>query len=120
MPRQRRVHFTKESTARQRQILDVIAGFEVSFRLYQADRNDASGRRACLFAVVEDAADHAERLVVERDETTADFDRRVLYSATRKHGCTETLHYELLPPHQDPMLWIPDAVAWAWAKGGDC
>ena len=119
MPRQRRLHFTKESAARQRQILGVIDTLDLTFRLYQAARNDAAGRQACLFAVVEDAADHAERLVVERDETTLDFDRRVLYSAARKHGCTETLQYELLAPHLDPMLWIPDAVAWAWTKGGE-
>jgi hypothetical protein len=61
----------------------------------------------------------AERVVVERDETTLDFDRRVLYAAARKHGCAETLQYDLLAPHLDPMLWIPDAVAWAWVKNGE-
>ena len=119
MPRQRRIHFTKESAARQRKILAVIAGFDLSARLYQAQRNDAAGRKTCLSAVIEGAAASAERVVVERDETTLDFDRRVLYAAARKHGCAATLQYELLAPHLDPMLWIPDAVAWAWVKGGE-
>jgi hypothetical protein len=24
-----------------------------------------------------------------------------------------------LAAHTDPMLWIPDAVAWSWVKGGE-
>lgn len=119
LPRQRRIHFTKESTPRQRKILDVLAEFDLTVRLYRADRDNAVGRRACLEAVVADIANTAERLVVERDESTVDFDRQTLFAAARKHGCTDTLQYELLAPRLDPMLWIPDAIAWAWAKGGD-
>lgn len=26
--------------------------------------------------------------------------------------------YELLATHADPLLWIPDAVAWCWNRGG--
>jgi hypothetical protein len=43
----------------------------------------------------------------------------VLFAAVRKHGCADTLHYELMAPYLDPMLWVPDAIAGAWAKGGD-
>jgi len=119
MPRERRIHFTKESPARRRKILAVIAGFDLTVRLYQAGKDDAVGRRACLTAVVRDIAASAERLVVERDETTMTYDRQVLFSAAHQHGCSDTLHYELLAPHADPLLWIPDAVAWSWVKGGD-
>ncbi|WP_133980683.1 hypothetical protein [Kribbella voronezhensis] len=62
---------------------------------------------------------NAERLVIERDESTLEFDRQVLFQAVRSFGCAETLQYELLAPHLDPMLWVPDAVVWAWAKGGE-
>jgi hypothetical protein len=118
MPRQRRIHFQKESRARQRQILGVIGGFELSVRFYQADRTDAASREACLSAIVKEAAGTAERLVIERDESTLGFDGQVLYAAVRRYGCVETLHYELMAPHLDPLLWIPDAVVWAWVKGG--
>jgi hypothetical protein len=119
MPRQRRIHFTKESAARQRKILGVIADFELSVRLYQAARPDAACREACLSAIVRDASGSAERLVIERDESTLDFDRQTLYAAVRRHQCMETLQYALMAPHLDPMLWIPDAIAGAWAKGGE-
>jgi hypothetical protein len=119
MPRERRIHFTKESPARRRKILSVISGFDLSARLYQVAKNDAAGREACLTAIVRDMADSAERLVVERDESTRDFDRRVLYAAAHRFGCADRLQYELLAPHADPLLWIPDAVAWSWTKGGE-
>jgi hypothetical protein len=27
--------------------------------------------------------------------------------------------YEHLRPFEEPLLWIPDAIAWAWGAGGD-
>jgi hypothetical protein len=119
MPRQRRIHFQKESPARQRKILAVVNELEISVALYAAPRTDADSRRRCLTAIVEDAAATTERLVIERDESTLEFDAQVLYQAVRRYSCADTLHYELLAPHLDPLLWIPDAVVWAWAKGGE-
>lgn len=115
---ERRVHFKKESDPRRRKIVATMADFDLVVRLYGRTTDDADGRRACLDAVVRDAADTAERLVIERDESTFAFDRRVLYEATRRHRCADTMTYELLAPHADPMLWIPDAVAWCWNRGG--
>jgi hypothetical protein len=43
----------------------------------------------------------------------------VLFHAAREHGCSDSLQYELLAAHADPLLWIPDAVAWSWVKGGE-
>jgi hypothetical protein len=45
----------------------------------------------CLGAIVRDAAESAERLVIERDESTYDFDKRTLTDACRTYGCRETL-----------------------------
>ena len=72
-----------------------------------------------MSAVLRDIADSAERLVVERDETTTTFDKQVLFQAARKCGCSDRLQYELLAAYADPLLWIPDAVAWSWVKGGE-
>lgn len=46
-------------------------------------------------------------------------DNQVLYEAVRKMQLTDRLTYEHLAPYMVPLLWIPDAVAWAYAKGGD-
>lgn len=119
MPRERRIHFTKESSARRRKILAAIAEFGLVARLYQADKNDIAARRTCLAALVHDIAASAERLVIERDESTVTVDKQALFHAARRHECSDSLQYELLAAHADPMLWIPDAVAWSWVKGGE-
>ena len=117
MPGQRRIHFQKESPPRQRKVLAAITELDVRVNLYAVPRADAGGRRLCLTAIVRDAASIAELLVVERDESTLVSDRQTLYRAVRQFNCSETLQYELLAPHLDPLLWVPDAVVWAWAKG---
>jgi hypothetical protein len=119
MPRERRIHFTKESPARRRKILSVIAEFGLVARLYQADKDNIAARRACLAMMVRDIAGSAERLVIERDESTVTVDKQVLFRAARQYECAESLQYELLAAHSDPLWWIPDAVAWSWMKGGE-
>ena len=113
------MHFTKEAPARRRKIVSVVGEINPTVRLYRAERNDAPSRRRCLAAIVRDAAPAAERLVVERDESTADFDRRTLFEAVREFGCAATLTYAVSPAHSDPLLWVPDAVAWCWTAGGE-
>lgn len=118
LPGQERLHFNHERPRRRNQIVDVIAGFGVRVCLYRAERDDAAGRSACLRAVIRDNAGSAHRVVIERDESTYDFDRRTLKDAVGAYGCRDTLRWDLLAPKQDPMLWLPDAVAWCWARGG--
>lgn len=82
-----------------------------------------SGRKAvprqCLEAIVRDSAESAVRLVVEREESTYEDDRRWLRDAAHRFGCQDTLRWDLLVPKVDPLLWVPDAVAWGWMRGGD-
>ncbi|MFE7422810.1 hypothetical protein [Rhodococcus sp. NPDC057529] len=61
----------------------------------------------------------ASRLVLEQDDSTMKADRRVLYEAVGKHGIREHLTYHHLRAKQGPMVWIPNAVAWCPAKGGE-
>jgi hypothetical protein len=114
---QRRIHFQKESPARQRKILAAVSELDFEVKLYAALRAHVESRHRCLTAIVRDAAPATERLVVERDESTLDFDRQILYRAVRTYRCVDSLQYALLAPHLDPLLWVPDAVVWAW--GGE-
>jgi hypothetical protein len=45
-------------------------------------------------------------------------DRKLLYELTRKTGCAETLRYVYHRGTSEELLWIPDAIAWCWARGG--
>jgi hypothetical protein len=118
LPGQERLHFNNESDARRKKILATISAFQLLVDLYQTQRNDVGARQRCLEAIVRDIAPDAERLVIERDEGALDYDRRAMHEACHRYGCIE-LRRELLVAKADPLLWIPDAVAWAWMKGGD-
>lgn len=119
LPGQERLHFNHEKPARRKQILDVIAGFHLLVDIYCADRDTHADRRRCLEAIVRDCATSAERLVVELEESTSAHDRRWLRDATRRFSCHETLRWDVLPAKSDPLLWVPDAVAWSWMRGSD-
>ncbi|WP_433164843.1 hypothetical protein [Kribbella sp. CA-247076] len=118
LPGQERLHFNHETDARRRQILDVIVGFRLLVDLYQAERDTLADRTRCLEAIVRDVVGVAERLLVEREESTWDHDRRTLHAAVYRHKCYD-LSWAVIVPKLDPLLWVADAVAWAWARGGD-
>ena len=118
LPGQERLHFNQENPSRRKKILELIAGFHLLVDIYQADRATAANRSRCLEAIVRDTAGVAERLVIERDEPNMDNDRRAIQAASSKFGCQE-LRWDLLVPKADPLLWVPDGVAWAWMRGSD-
>jgi len=120
MPGQRRTHFTKESNARRKQILDVISGLNPEVRIYDASSvSRRKQREACLEGLVEDLmACDARLLVLEKDESIEELDKRLLYRRVRELGCSETLEYRHLRAQEEPLLAIPDAIAWCWHRGG--
>ncbi|WP_433178420.1 hypothetical protein [Actinoallomurus sp. CA-150999] len=119
LPGQRRWHFKHESTPRQRQILDVIARCgAVQALIYEGSGKELPVRRECLAALVFDLVDRqAGRLVIESRETMDHFDRSCIAQTLRK--ASEHLGYAHLRPHEEPGLWLPDALAWAYGAGGD-
>ena len=47
-------------------------------------------------------------------------DRHVIVAALHDNGIEpDRLAYEHLKPHEEPVLWIPDAVAWCHGSGGE-
>lgn len=123
LPGQQRLHFKSEKDARRRQLLEAMCGLDVVVDVYDATgygpRDQLKAREACLTRVVADAAgQRAERIVIELDESLEVHDKRTLFHATRLHGAADRLRYDLMPARSEPLLWIPDAIAWAWPKGG--
>jgi len=123
LPGQRRVHMSKESAPRRRLIAETIAGSGVTAVIFDAgqiDGDELERRRACLRAVVAHSDDlGAGRLVLELDDSLLCQDRRWLVEITRELGCRDILHYDHARAAAEPLLAVPDAIAWCWAKGGD-
>jgi hypothetical protein len=113
LPGQSRLHFTKERDDRRRQILVAILKLGVVVDLYDATaiRNQQQARAACLRAVVQD-------LAAEQDDSLVHSDQAVLYTAVRDAGASERLTYEHMPARSEPLLWVADAAAWCWSRGG--
>ncbi len=117
----RRIHFTKESPQHKRKILSRLTELGVQAHVFHCDsKNDAIGRENCLIRLVAHAAEHAHtRIVLERDESIDKTDRRILYREVNNRGLGNSLSYELEQAQQEPLLWIADAIAWSYTKGGD-
>ena len=122
-PGRTRVHMKREIPRRRKLILAKLRPLGPVATLYSADRaiygTDIACRRACLEALVHDIADTCQSLVLEADATQDARDRQDLITLTKNAGCRDSLSYEHLTATTEPLLAIPDAVAWAWARGGE-
>ena len=118
---QSRIHFKKESPARRRHIVKVLITLPVRLDVYDATsvRDVRQARFECLTRIVADLASRqAHRLVVEQDDSLIDADRRVLFRAVHAAGAADRLAYVHMKARSEPLLWIPDAAAWCWTRGG--
>lgn len=117
---QERIHFKSERDSRRKAICSVIVALPVQVHVYDAaSLPEREGRTMALRMLVSDLAElSATRLVIEQDDSLVKADRQTLYSATRGHQIQDRLSYEHVRAKHEPMLWIPDAVAWCLAKGG--
>ncbi len=71
-------------------------------------------------AVVSDAASFgAKSMILERDDSIVDFDKRVLFKEVRKWNHHEPIRYSHDRAANEPLLWVPDAIAWSYVRGGD-
>lgn len=122
LPRQRRIHFTAESNARRKIILAALADAGASAIVYDASAypDVKRARDTALSRLVDDAAKTgAQMLVIERDDPSEASDRVIIRERLNVAGCRDGLRYVHRRSHEDCLLSIPDAVAWAWAKSGD-
>ena len=91
LPGQRRLHMKDESEPRKRSIAAAIAVSGGRATIYDAGRRyrtERERRSACLRALVADAAQRGDAiLVLERESTLIASDRKLIYRATRDAAC---------------------------------
>lgn len=120
-PGQRRIHFKSESDRSRNSFLNGAAGAGLSTRLYVA-RNmpDKAARPLCSERLLDDlVAGGAMKLVLESDESLQHADRRLIAQHLKALGGGRGLQYMHCKAHEEPLLWVSDAVAWCYQKGGD-
>ena len=116
---ERRIHFSKESNRRRRELLARLCdhGFDVA--LYAAPARDRTARAALVALLVDDLGGELHRLVFESRNAGDVDDQRQLIDLRRTGRFPANATYEHLRPHEEPLLWVADAVAWAHGAGGD-
>jgi hypothetical protein len=107
----------KENAATRRSILRRVAGMSVIANVITVSvsgRSQRSARDMCLRKLALDLVEAGvSRVVIE----SCDQDRRdvqVIGDALASSDLTGALEIQHLRPHDEPMLWIPDVIAWAF------
>ncbi|MFI9505998.1 hypothetical protein [Nocardia sp. NPDC052566] len=118
LPGQRRWHFAKEPDQRRRHILGAMAQCgDVRVAIAIGAGVEVRARDECMARLVSHLIDlKAERLVIESRQSLDHRDRHCIAAVLRK--ASVDLPYAHVPPHCEPGLWWPDAVAWAYGAGG--
>lgn len=117
-PGAHRLHMAKESAAHRKRILGDLCALPISATLYVSRYSvDRDGRAEIMRRMV--AGLGVEGLVIESGVGQDERDRAVLYEAVRAAGLDGRFSYRHLAPRAEPLLWLPDAIAWAWGAGKD-
>jgi hypothetical protein len=119
MPGQRSLHFGNESDKRRHHLIGQILRLEVEVAIIDTCEQDAKhGRAKGLEELVRLSVNqNAVMLVVERDETTYLADTQLLRKLISEVG-DDVLRFGVIPRHEEPLLWVSDAIAWCYQRGG--
>jgi hypothetical protein len=113
---QSRVHMAKENAANRRAILRRVSEMSVIANLVTvsvADRSQRVARDLCLRRLTLELLEAGvTRVIIE----SCDQDRRdiqVIGDALASADQIGAFEIQHLRPHDEPMLWLPDVIAWA-------
>lgn len=120
MPGAPRIHMKNESDSTRRAVLSALCDLQVQSTMFVSRIKPMITARA---AIIEDGIwprirrERITRLVLEPEAGQDERDRRQLFGLVQRDGLAN-FSYAHLPPITEPMLWVPDAIAWAYGAGG--
>jgi hypothetical protein len=118
-PNALRFHAANETSERKLRALDVVSALPARLVVIEVPRTYPwPGARelgfSCVIARAVDVG--ATRVVIERDDTNLARDRRTASAALRNLASDERPAYIHLRAFEEPLLWVPDLIAWCWSK----
>ena len=118
-PGQRRTHFATESDGRRRDLLRAMSHLKTLSVVYVAHHPDQVKARAAILAAMVPKLQNSDvrHLVLESRQEQDKRDRSAIYHSVGPHP-TRPFSYSHCPAPSEPLLWVADAVAWAWGRGG--
>ncbi|MBD5831219.1 hypothetical protein [Janibacter melonis] len=124
LPGQRSLHMKDEADGRRRQIRDQILSLGVEVVIYSVRPSSCGGhtaaRDACLQQVAADGVGRGiSRLIIDRSESYVARDRRSVIQGSQLSGADQVpFDYHHMQRYEEPLLAIPDAMGWMYARGG--
>jgi hypothetical protein len=115
----RRIHMKSESDATRKRLLASISDLNIEARLYLTSTRGVSQRVArdrCLRSMVPDLCSAGVRNLYLESCSQDLQDSRVLIDARRGTTQRDQFHFDHRSPASEPLLWLPDAIAWAWGR----
>jgi len=113
----------RENDRRRKQILSLIVNTGAPTRIYRADRQlrtEHAKRGKCIDTLVSDAVNQGySEIIFEKDESFVRQDRQRVLTQLVLLESKNAVAYRHIDPAAEPLLAIPDAIGWAWARGGD-
>ncbi len=121
MPGQGHIHFVNEKDSRRKQILQALDELGVQARIYRvAGLNPIVARAVCIEALMDDLVElQVTSLNFELEESAKNSDVILLRQGLERRGLRAVTEYKHLGKSAEPILWIADAIAWSYARGGD-
>lgn len=112
---QRSLHFKSENARRKKLIVKLMRDLNCHVVIVKCRTNPQASARLCALnsLVTSDLASQCVRIVLELDETVRVRDNAYL---KQQHRLREWDHRER---HEEPLLWVADAVAWCVNRGGE-
>lgn len=112
------IHFTQESNRRDL-LLREFCKLDVRVTIYVIEgAKDRIARPRLLQELVADlVSGGAADVVLERDESVEDIDRRIIRAKLDQLGALGTLTYGHRNKTEQPLLWVADAAAWCHQAG---
>jgi hypothetical protein len=116
LPGERRLHFQSEGNARRSTVLSALQSVEARAWIYVGRGKAESVRTSAFAALTADLTRvNASRLAIEsRGEL---LDRADRLAVARSVAAGTGMTYEHLLPHEEPLLWLADAIAWCYGAG---
>ncbi|WP_157671380.1 hypothetical protein [Candidatus Aquiluna sp. UB-MaderosW2red] len=120
---QRSIHFAKESDSRRMNILKsllTIPSITTCYVVKGLNRgSEGAARQLCVMATVSELSPSEQyKVIFDLDENFLAADRLTLGRQLRSRQNKTQVIFHHLEPYQEQLLALPDAFAWAFARGG--
>lgn len=112
---QRSWHFVKENSRRRKQFLRLLIKMQLNVLIIKVDNSNKNKKRTvALNALIAQIPKYGvNEVVFDLDDTTLLADSKFF------SNLGVPLLWDHREPHQEPLLWVADAVAWCVNRGGD-